>query len=100
MGLTAILWAESGLCVQATSHRVPPFSLGQLTSCNLNPAAFRVLVAKGVHAPVAAYEPVCKHLLRVNTPGVTTADLSRLEFHKRRQPMFPFEDFDFLGGTP
>ena len=27
------------------------------------------LVAKGAHAPVAAYAPVCKYLLRVNTPA-------------------------------
>jgi len=40
---------------------------------------------------VAAYEPVCKHFIRVNTPGVTTAELSQLEFRHRRKPMFPFE---------
>ena len=30
-----------------------------MISCDLDPAAFQVLVAKGVHAPVAAYGPVC-----------------------------------------
>jgi microcystin degradation protein MlrC len=40
---------------------------------------------------VAAYAPVCKHLLRVDTPGVTCADMTRLEFHQRRRPLFPFE---------
>jgi microcystin degradation protein MlrC len=90
-GRTAIVRSGSGLTIMLTSRRVPPFSLRQLTAFGLDPAAFRVLVAKGVHAPVAAYAPVCKHLIRVNTPGVTTADLRRLQFHRRRRPMFPFE---------
>ena len=74
-----------------TSKRMPPFSLRQLTTFGIDPAKFQVLVAKGVHAPVAAYAPVCKHLIRVNTPGVTTADMTQLEYHHRRRPMFPFE---------
>ena len=74
-----------------TTNRMAPFSLNQLTSCGLDPARFRVLVAKGVHAPVAAYAPVCQHLIRVDTPGVTSADLSRLTYRHRRRPMFPFE---------
>ncbi len=91
MGLTAIVEAESGLVVMLTSLRVPPFSLGQLTSCGLVPARFRVIVAKGVHAPVAAYREVCPSLIRVNTPGVTTADMTQLNYRARRRPLFPFE---------
>ena len=51
----------------------------------------KLLVAKGVNAPLAAYQPVCPSILRVNTPGVTTADMESLSFHHRRRPMFPFE---------
>ena len=90
-GPTAVVETSHGLTIMLTTRRMVPFSIMQLTSCKLDPAAFRVLVAKGVHAPVAAYAPVSKHLIRVDTPGVTTADLSRLEFHQRRRPMFPFE---------
>jgi microcystin degradation protein MlrC len=68
-----------------------PFSLGQLTSCGIDPKQFDVIVAKGVHAPVAAYEEVCPTMIRANTPGVTTADMTRLPFHQRRRPLFPFE---------
>jgi microcystin degradation protein MlrC len=93
-GPTAVvsLQANPNLIVMLTSRRMVPFSLNQLTSCGLDPGRFKVLVAKGVHAPVAAYAPVCKQLIRVDTPGVTSADLSRLEYHHRRRPMFPFED--------
>lgn len=89
-GQTAIV-REGQLTVMLTSRRMPPFSLRQLTSCGIVPQEFQVLVAKGVNAPLAAYAPVCPHLLRVNTPGVTTADMNALTFHHRRRPMFPFE---------
>jgi len=76
-----------------------PFSLAQLTSCGLDPRQFRVLVAKGVVAPIAAYQSVCDHFIRVNTPGVTTADLATLPYRRRRRPLFPFEtDFDWRPG--
>jgi microcystin degradation protein MlrC len=86
---------KNGLTILLNSRRIPPFSTGQLTSCGLDPAQFKIMAAKGVHAPLAAYEEFCERFLRVNTPGVTTAELSQLEFHHRRRPLYPFEDAEF-----
>jgi microcystin degradation protein MlrC len=91
MGATAIVESESGLTLLLFSKRIPPFSLGQITSCGIRPRDFRMIVAKGVHAPVAAYAPVCPEMIRVNTPGFTTADMGRLNYRHRRRPLFPFE---------
>ena len=90
-GRTAIIESRDGLTIMVTSKRMVPFSLQQLRSCGLDPSGFRVLVAKGVIAPIAAYREVCPNLIRVNTPGSTCADMTRLEFRNRRRPMFPFE---------
>jgi microcystin degradation protein MlrC len=90
-GPTAVLRGDSGITVMLTSRRMPPFSLRQLTTFGVDPAAFHVVVAKGVNAPVAAYQPVCRQLMQVDTPGCTTADMTKLEFRHRRRPMFPFE---------
>ncbi|VTR98607.1 M81 family metallopeptidase [Tuwongella immobilis] len=79
------------LTILLTSRRVAPFSLAGVVGCHIDPKAFRVLIAKGVHAPVAAYGPVSTRLIRVNTPGSTTADVESLTFQHRRKPMFPFE---------
>jgi microcystin degradation protein MlrC len=92
MGATAILDTDVGLTVQVTSRRIPPFSLGQLTSCGLDPGEFHILVAKGVHAPVPAYSPVCRTVIRADTPGSTAADMAALPFHRRRVPLFPLEE--------
>jgi microcystin degradation protein MlrC len=86
-GPTAVLEHDGGLTVMVTTRRMAPFSLEQIRHAGIDPAAFRLLVAKGVHAPVAAYGEVCRAFLRVNTPGVTTADLSRLHYHHSRRQL-------------
>lgn len=91
-GRTVIVETDDGLLtIMLTSRRVPPFSLKQLTAFGLSPQSFHVLVAKGVNAPLAAYAPVCASILRVNTRGVTMADMTQLPYHHRRRPMYPFE---------
>jgi microcystin degradation protein MlrC len=90
-GPTAVASSKFGLTVMLTTRRVAPFSLRQLTAFGIDPARFQALVVKGVHAPAAAYAPVCRRLIRVNTPGVTCADLTAFEYKHRRRPMYPFE---------
>ncbi len=90
-GRTAIMTTTTGLTVMVTSIRSLPFSLRQLTSFGLAPEQFQIIVAKGVNAPLAAYRSVCPSILRVNTRGVTVADMTQLPYTRRRHPMFPFE---------
>jgi microcystin degradation protein MlrC len=90
-GPTAVIRTDDGLTIMLTSRRTPPFSLRQLTAHGIIPEDFHLLVAKGVNAPVAAYKEVCKHFIRVNTPGCTTADIEKLQYVHRRRPMFPWE---------
>jgi microcystin degradation protein MlrC len=90
-GPTAVLVHESGLTVMTSTARMAPFSLGQIRHAGLDPASFTHLVAKGVHAPVAAYREVCPSFVRVDTPGVTAASLDRLTYRHRRRPLHPFE---------
>jgi microcystin degradation protein MlrC len=90
-GPTVVLESENGFTVIVTTHRVAPMSIQQILSQGLDPNEFSAIVIKGVHAPVAAYAPYCGKLIRVNTSGVTTADLTQLIFRHRRIPMFPWE---------
>jgi microcystin degradation protein MlrC len=93
MGPTSIVETDFGMTIMLTTRRAFPSSLGQMTSCGLNPADFEVIVIKGVHAPVAADAAVCPTLIRANTPGCTTADMVRdLKYRHRKRPLFPFEE--------
>ncbi|MCE9607268.1 MAG: M81 family metallopeptidase [Planctomycetia bacterium] len=92
MGPTAIVRTERGMTVMLFSLRIPPFSLQQVLSCGLDPRTYRVIVAKGVNAPLGAYRPVVARFIRCNTPGPTCADMTQLTFHHRSQPLYPFEE--------
>ena len=92
MGPTAVVETNSGLSVSLTSRRITPVSLGLMTSCGLDPTDFHIIVAKGVHSPVAGYQPVCTAMIRVDTPGATRADMRNLDYIYRRRPFFPFEE--------
>ena len=94
MGRSAIVETSSGLTICLTSKSCGPTSLGLLTSCGVKPQDFQIIVAKGVHSPVPAFEPVCTRLIRVNTPGSTTADMVTLNYQYRRKPLFPFEEIE------
>ncbi len=92
MGPTAVVETETGLTISLTTLRIVPVSLGVMTSCDLDPANFHIIIAKGVNAPVPAYEPVCTTMIRVDTPGATAADMRHFDYHYRRRPMYPFEE--------
>jgi microcystin degradation protein MlrC len=66
-------------------------SRAELMSAGLDPLHIKIIVAKGVHSPRGAFEPIAAELIQLNTPGCTSADLSTLRYDARRRPMFPFE---------
>lgn len=91
MGKIALVTTDKGNTIMLTSLRVPPFSLNQLTAFNVIPKDFDLIVAKGVNAPIAAYEKVCSSIIKIDTPGVTQANMINLPYKNRRKPLFPFE---------
>jgi len=91
-GETVVLRTDYGATIMLTSRRMTPFSLQQLTSCGIDPSEFRMIIAKGVNAPLAAYREVCNNFIRVNTQGSTCADMLQLSYQHRREPLFPFDD--------
>lgn len=94
MGPTAIVRTDRGQTIMLFSLRIPPYSLQQVLSCGLDPQDYRVIVAKGVNAPVGAYKSVVDRFVRCNTPGPTCADMTQLPFHRRPRPLYPFEELN------
>jgi microcystin degradation protein MlrC len=62
-----------------------------LTNAGLDPAAFDIIVAKGVHGPLGALKDVCRTFIKVDTQGTTSANPSSFPFRHRRRPMYPLE---------
>ncbi|TDE13521.1 M81 family metallopeptidase [Jiangella asiatica] len=90
-GPSAAVRLDTGQTVIVTTEVVLPFSVVQLTTLGLAPADFAAIVAKGVHSPLAGYGPHVAEIVRVDTPGVTAANLHRFTYVNRRRPMYPYE---------
>lgn len=90
-GPTAVFELPGDNLVVLTSRPILPTSLRQLRSVGIEPMEQRLLVAKGVVSPRAAYEPIASVMILVDTPGVTTANLGQFTYRHRRTPLFPFE---------
>jgi microcystin degradation protein MlrC len=90
-GPSAAVRLDTGQTVILTSRRVPPYSPAQLTALGLDTGQFQAIVAKGVHSPLPGYGPHVTRAIQADTPGATSADLSRFSYRSRRRPLYPFE---------
>lgn len=90
-GPTVRLDTAEGHTLVLTTKRVGNTSIQQMYSLGIRPEDYRVVVAKGVISPRPAYAPIASEVILVDTPGVTTADLTRFEYRRRRKPLYPFE---------
>jgi microcystin degradation protein MlrC len=79
---------DGGNLLVLTSERHPPFSLGQLTCLGIEPRQLRIIVVKGAIAWKAAYMPIAGSVIEVDTPGLTTVNVRRLQY-RRIRPMYP-----------
>jgi microcystin degradation protein MlrC len=90
-GPSCALRTDDGYTLLLTSHSAGSSSLQQFRSLGIEPTCFQIVVAKGVHSPRPAMEPIAKALIWVASPGVTSADLSTFNYRHRRVPLYPFE---------
>ena len=81
-GLTAVIEIDGPILVVLNSLRTPPFSLGQLTSLAIEPARQSILVVKAAVAYKAAYAPIARRVIEVDTPGLTGIDPGRFHFER------------------
>jgi len=89
--LTVVLEATDDHTLVLTTRLIGKTSIQLMYSVGVRPETKHVVVAKGVVSPRPAYEPIAAQVVLVNTPGVTTSDLSRFTYRRRRRPLYPFE---------
>lgn len=90
MGPTAVL-AIDGVDVIVTSNRVQALDAGVFLSQGIDPTRRRVLVLKSSVHYRAAFEPLARRVVEVDTPGLSNADLSRYRYQHVRRPIFPLD---------
>lgn len=79
MGLTACLQVD-GVNVILTSHKTPPFDLGQLRHIGVIPEKQSMIAVKSAVAYRAAYMPITAGVVEMDTAGLCSANLSRFPY--------------------
>jgi microcystin degradation protein MlrC len=90
LGPTAVVVVD-GVEVLVTSYAETPIDLNVFRSHGIEPTSRRVLALKGKGHFRAAFEPIAARVVLVEGPGITGADLGRLEFSLVRRPMWPID---------
>jgi microcystin degradation protein MlrC len=90
MGPTAVL-RIAGIDVVTISNRIQTIDLQVFLSQGIDPAAKSVLVVKSVQHFRAAYAPIAREIVLVDSGGICSPDIARLKFTKLRRPIWPLD---------
>ena len=80
-----------GVEVLVTTRAETPIDLNVWRAHGVEPTRRKVLGLKGKGHFRAAFEPIARRVVLVEGPGITGADLSRLDFRKVRRPIWPLD---------
>jgi len=92
MGRTVVLESD-GIKLVLTEIKMPPWNLEQLRSIGITPERVKIIVLKSAVAFRAAYEPIAQEIIEVNSPGLSSLDLSQFHYKNIRRPIFPLDEF-------
>jgi microcystin degradation protein MlrC len=91
LGPTVVLVVD-GVETLVTSYPETPIDLNVFRAHGIEPTERKVIGLKGKGHFRAAFEPIASRVVLVEGPGITGADLGRLEFTKPRRPIWPIDD--------
>jgi microcystin degradation protein MlrC len=95
MGPTAVLevQGQQGGAVQVltTTYRYQPLDLAMLQSQGIEPAQQHIIVVKSSVHFRAAFSPIARQIIEVDTPGLSNPGLDRLQFYKLKRPIYPLD---------
>jgi len=99
MGPTAVL-RIGGIDVVTISSRVQTIDLQVFLSQGIDPTTKSVVVVKSVQHFRAAYGPIAREVIVVDSGGICSPDISRLKFKKLRRPIWPLDGVNdpYAGG--
>jgi len=90
MGPCAVV-KSAGIWILLTSHKTPPFDLGQWRSQGINPESLSVICVKAAVAHRRAYDPIAVASYSVDSPGPCSENLRHLPYQCIRRPIYPLD---------
>ena len=90
MGPTAVL-RSGGVRVLITTHNMQVYDLQVFLSQKIDPRTCSVVAVKSWHHFRAAFEPISRAVMLVDSGGLASRDLKRFTYHKIRRPIYPLD---------
>jgi len=90
MGRTAVV-ENGGIKIVLNEIKMPPWNLEQLRSVGIEPTNEKIIVLKSAVAFRAAYEPIAGEIIEVNSPGLSSIDLTQFGFKNIRSALYPLK---------
>lgn len=90
IGRTAVI-DTGAMQIMVSERPVDPFDVGNYTHAGIDPTKKKYILLKSRQHFRAGLEPIAKHILEVDGPGVTTSDYSLLKFVKTPRPIYPLD---------
>ena len=90
-GPSAVLRA-GGIDIVVVSHRLQTADLQALLSVGIDPRAKATIGLKSSHHFRAAYEPISRQVMLVDSGALCSHDLTRFKFPKVRRPVWPLDE--------
>ncbi|MDQ3548246.1 MAG: M81 family metallopeptidase [Chloroflexota bacterium] len=95
LGPTAVLEVEGNhggsVQVVTTSLRYQPTDLEVLRSQGIEPTEQQIIVVKSSVHYRAAFTPVAKQIIEVDTPGLTSPHIDKLDIKRIQRPAWPYD---------
>jgi microcystin degradation protein MlrC len=90
MGPTAVLRC-GGVRVLVTTHNMQVYDLQVFQSQGIDPRACSTVAVKSWHHFRAAFEPISRKVMLVDSGGLASPDLKRFTYRKVRRPIYPLD---------
>lgn len=90
MGPTVVLDC-GGVEVVITKRRVQPSDPEAFRSLGIEPTQRKILVLKSAANYRAAFQPIAKQIIEVETPGIGSPILTTFDYRRVRRPIFPLD---------
>jgi len=90
MGRTVVV-ESLGVRLVLTEIKMPPWNLEQLRSVGISPEHVKIIALKSAVAFCAAFEPIAAEIIEVNSPGLSSVDLSHFDYQHIRRPLYPLD---------
>ena len=90
MGPSAVV-RHRGITLLLTSHKTPPFDLGQWRSQGVEPAGLGFIGVKAAVAHRRAYDTIAAASYTIGTPGPCSSDLRSFPFERITRPVYPLD---------